>query len=375
MTATIHTRDELRTCFDGGDLLDPDRRIGDTHLELVGVEPSATGQSQGESQSTAAGSSPSADSQCRSETQTATVVSESILQARAADDLLAIMADAVDDLERVRIAMENRYRALTSDYIEGENGGRFGKGFPDTAPEAQRFASIIGPLKQLEHQAVLELGRSLRAHPLGPWIKGTPGLGEKQAGRLLAAIGDPYWNDLHYRPRTVSELWAYSGYHVLDGTAAKRAKGVKSNWSTIAKTRAYLCAESAVKAGVRKLDDCDDTEGYDTEHRHAITRYGQKYLDRRTHTAVSQPEWTAGHRHNDALRIVAKQILKDLWCAARDLAHDQHVSDAQCARAVIHELPADRDTHGPHLRVVGGHPFHPDQRVSDTQGSHVGVES
>jgi hypothetical protein len=31
----------------------------------------------------------------------------------------------------------------------------------------------------------------MRAHPLGPWVKRTTGVGEKTGARLLAAIGDP----------------------------------------------------------------------------------------------------------------------------------------------------------------------------------------
>lgn len=48
----------------------------------------------------------------------------------------------------------------------------------------------------------------------------------------------------------------------------------------------------------------------------AGSRYRQVYDLRRAHTATTQPEWTKGHSHNDALRIVAKEVLRDLWVAA-----------------------------------------------------------
>jgi hypothetical protein len=63
--------------------------------------------------------------------------------------------------------------------------------------------------------------------------------------------------------------------------------------------RAHLCAESCIK------------------QRHSP--YRTVYDDRRVHTALTHPEWTDGHSHNDGLRIVAKEILKDLWRAARDV--------------------------------------------------------
>jgi hypothetical protein len=37
------------------------------------------------------------------------------------------------------------------------------------------------------------------------------------------------------------------------------------------------------------------------------------------HTATSHPDWTDGHSHQDALRVASKEVLKDLWRAARDV--------------------------------------------------------
>jgi len=241
--------------------------------------------------------------------------------ARLADINLALLAESLDDLERTRIAAENRHRSLCQVYgLEG-------------TPEEQAAAGLVEALAGLEHQTILRLNRAMRANPLGGWVKTQRGVGEKQAARLLAAIGDPYWNTLHDRPRTVSELWAYCGLHVLPvgqscpdhhsrsaggdqfgnpdqnrsedqeggvGVAAKRRKGQKANWSATAKMRAYLIATSCIK----------QPDG---------NRYRDIYVARRAHTAVTHPDWTAGHSHNDGLRIVSKVVLKDLWIAARDL--------------------------------------------------------
>lgn len=263
-------------------------------------------------------------------------VASPIQRAARADALLLIYADLLDDLERVRIATENRVRSL-GDY-----------GLANA-----RLLDMTARLKAEEHGAELELKRALRVHPLGPWVKRTVGIGEKQGARLLAAIGDPYWNTLHDRPRTVSELWAYCGYHVLNpghvcvdphtptagvdslapshssndphggsaggdpssdtahsgvdprrsdgGVAPKRRKGQKANWNATARMRAYLCAEACMKQ--------------------RRSPYRTVYDDRRAHTASTHPEWTDGHSHNDALRVVAKEILKHLWREAKAV-HD-----------------------------------------------------
>lgn len=245
------------------------------------------------------------------------------------DPTLLMAAASVDDMEKARIAAENRYRQLTR-LDPDEDGVIRGFGLDGSHPGVAAQAAIVTGLQQLEHQAILDLQRAMRRHPLGPWVKATVGIGEKQGARLLAAVGDPYWNTLHDRPRTVSELWAYCGLHVIPsgqnflvyhdapaaedqdsghggpdthgshaGTAARRRKGQRANWSTEAKTRAYLCAVSCMK--------------------HRASPYRAVYDARRAHTAVTHPDWTDGHSHNDGLRIAAKEILKDLWRASAQL--------------------------------------------------------
>ncbi len=195
--------------------------------------------------------------------------------------LLLVYADAVDDLECVRIATENRVRSLRQ--VKGMDG----------TPEEARLAGMVDALKALEHQATLDLKRAMRAHPLGPWVKATKGVGEKQAARLLAAIGDPYWHRLHNRPRTVSELWAYCGWR----PDQKRRKGVKSNWSSVAKSCSWRIARSIVKS-----------QG----------PLAAAYYEHRERTAVTHPEWTPGHSHNDGLRFLAKRVLREMWRESRN---------------------------------------------------------
>lgn len=131
-----------------------------------------------------------------------------------ADPLLALATDVLDDLEQVRIANENRLRQLTRDEAD-KDGEERGFGLTLDHPDVARLAALVDALVKAEHDATLNLQRMVRKHQLGPWIKATKGIGEKQGARLIAAIGDPYWNDLHSRPRTVYELYAYCGYHVL----------------------------------------------------------------------------------------------------------------------------------------------------------------
>lgn len=289
---------------------------------------SGTGRTGGDDHAGTAGAAPNRPAG-------ASLTPSSVTSAPRLDDpSLNAAAALVDDLERARIAAEHRIRILTRPADEADEDGMFrGHGIPADHPTPVALRAVAEALAGVEHQAVLEMQRALRRHPLGAWVKATKGVGEKQGARLLSAIGDPYWNARDQKARTVSALWAYCGLHTLPASrpdseahpasagggqtggdpgladadiqspaawvAARRQKGVRANWSTTAKTRAYLVAVSCMKS--------------------PSSPYRAVYDARREHTALTHPEWTAGHSHNDALRIVSKRILRDLWRAARDI--------------------------------------------------------
>ncbi len=193
----------------------------------------------------------------------------------------------------------------------------------------------------------------MRAHPLGPFVARSKGVGEKQAARLLAAIGDPYINVNTQKPRTVSQLWAYCGLHTLPASqcefdtqcrsagggqtggsdpsqlhrddhqsvawvAARRKKGTKANWSADAKMRAWLIAVSCLKAGGPYREKYDARRDATVGRLHATpcVRCGPAGKPAQPGTP-----WSKGHQHADALRISSKEFLKDLWREARDLHH------------------------------------------------------
>ena len=266
---------------------------------------------------------------------------------------IQILADILDDVERIRIANENRVRQHTRDVPDADGGLRGGM-VPMDDRSIQGLTTLIDIIADAEHQAELMMKRAIRRHVLGSWIRTTVGIGEKQGARLLAAIGDPYWNDLYDRPRTVSELWAYCGYSVIKlpatdhcssetqcglvggggtasdpghdvretqrhtaGVAQFRAKGTKVNWSPAARMRAHLVAESCIKQShspYRVVYDAGRAKYADAIHMTPCRRCGPAGNPAATGTPLS-----AGHQHARALRLVAKEILRDLWVQARDI--------------------------------------------------------
>ena len=101
------------------------------------------------------------------------------MSARLADPSLMLAADVVDDLERVRIANENRLRQPTRAEVDsdGEGAVRPVRRPPDVA----RPPGIVEAMAKLEHDATLGLQRhapprsALRRPPRASRINKPPG--------------------------------------------------------------------------------------------------------------------------------------------------------------------------------------------------------
>ena len=248
-----------------------------------------------------------------------------------ADPTLALAADVLDDLETVRIANENRLRQLTRSG-EDEDGEERGFGLDETHPDVAKLSALVQMLADAEHQGVLNLNRTLRRHPLGPWVKAQKGVGEKTAARLLAVVGDPYINPQTGQPRTVSQLWAYCGH---GDPARVKFRGMSQDdlfrlGSPLAKKRTWLIATAILKAGGGEEKATRRTETIVGAPSLALTYYARKRAtEGREHATEckrcgpsgkpAQPgsPWSDAHRHADALRIVGKEFLRQLWLESK----------------------------------------------------------
>jgi hypothetical protein len=251
--------------------------------------------------------------------------------------MLSFAADVLDDLEATLLANQNRLRHLTRTEVD-KDGELRGLGRDVRDKDVARQADLVTALKAVEHKAILNLQRLMRQHPLEPWRAAQHGVGEKQFARLLAAVGDPYWNTLYGRPRTVSELWAFCGLHTVSPggdqpcadahttlVAARRQRGQRANWSTVAKSRAYLIAAKMLLCGNRELYDTRKAATEGRVHVAPCVRCGPS-----GHPGQPGSPWSAAHRHADALRIVSKWLLREMWEASRDVhLAGQRMSDAQ----------------------------------------------
>lgn len=243
------------------------------------------------------------------------------------DPSLRMAAEILSDAEDNRKANANRLRYLTRTEAD-KDGEERGLGLDESDPAVARLAALVGLLEQVEKAATKNLEIAMRQHPLGPFVKSLAGVGDKQAARLLAAVGDPYWNALAERPRLVSELWSYCGH----GDATRRpVKGMSQSdmfrlgnpeakmrlWNIAAKTVMF---NGAIKSNGSANPRSPYRDVYDTrkaategrEHATACARCGPS-----GHPAQPGSPWSDAHRHADALRIVGKEILRDLWHEAK----------------------------------------------------------
>ena len=263
----------------------------------------------------------------------------------------------LDDLERVRIMNSNRIGALQRSY---------GEPLP-------HLVEIANPLNEAEHLAELELVRAWRKHPLAPWAKAIRGLGEKSIARLIAEIGSPaigskgHWEtsaaegngaigdpdtqgaeapdlgaisetddqpseapegkknrewiiDEHFE-RTVSQLWAYCG--VGDPARSRIPKGaVQSDLLRRGKPRAkkqlYLIATGLLKSGIRAGEPISPWGEFYVAARQ---RYAERIHEEPCapcHASAGDP-WKPGHQHMAALRLMEKELLKEMWKEDRKL--------------------------------------------------------
>ena len=240
--------------------------------------------------------------------------------------LLRLEARDLEDVMQTRIRASNRNGA----FLRANDG--------DCGVDDEDASKLLA---NTEKQYLKNLTSTMR-ELVGPHMQAflaTPGIGDKLASRLLGEIGHPviafpkHWEErpdakgtdadpkrvlIEDEPfeRMVSQLWTYCGY----GDAKnQRRKGMTQE-------EAFLCGNPRAKSLVYLMSvNCMKMTGESDKNGVAKARspYRNVYEEAKAHYETTRPEWTPGHRHSAALRKVSKEILKDLWIAAKaDLAEE-----------------------------------------------------
>jgi hypothetical protein len=135
------------------------------------------------------------------------------------------------------------------------------------------------------------------------WITSIRGLKEGSlAAGLLAQIDDIS------KFATVSKLWAFSGYKVVDGKADKGSKGEQgSGGNRRLKSIAYLIVDQFIKQQTNVYVDI-----YYDEKLRLRKKFPEKIKDEN-----GKWKYNDGHIHNMAMRKVAKIFLQHVWLVWR----------------------------------------------------------
>ena len=142
------------------------------------------------------------------------------------------------------------------------------------------------------------------------YLKHIKGIGPSLAGGLISTIENIKKFD------TISALWAYFGYHVIDGKAPKKQKGKESNWNQKARSMCYLIGEQFFRQRSPVFRELIDTE----KERQLSRKYKKGELAK-SYKGYSKDDihLSKGHAQNRAFRKAVKIFLQTVWVKWREL--------------------------------------------------------
>lgn len=195
------------------------------------------------------------------------------------DNPLRWLADSYMQVQRVRLAMENRLRA----YAQGFDPG-------DVQVQHATTIAVIENLEQAEKLLAKDMNKAVKDHPAWPWLGQVRGVSGILGCKLLGLL------DVH-KARHVSGFWKFCGLAVVNGERDRLVKGEKAPYSKRAKVVLYLIASSFLRSN---------------------SPFRRVYDDARVYYEATRPDWTAGRQHNAAMRKMEKVFLQCLWVVWRE---------------------------------------------------------
>ena len=204
-----------------------------------------------------------------------------------ANELLRALVDLRDrQIQKGRIQFGNRVGAL-------ERGDDNGHSQQLLVAERwmQRFADMESELDK-------DIAKEVANYPIYEYVSEVKGIGPMLAAKMIAMI------DIGNSP-TISALWRYSGYGVVNGERERPVKGEKLHYNKRLKSTIYLIGGSFLKCGSPYRDIYDTSKEF--------------YTRTKVNLPNDEPDWTKLHIHRSALRKMVKLFLSHLWVTWRQL--------------------------------------------------------
>ena len=240
------------------------------------------------------------------------IVSQSRID-RSIESLIAsTLGFRIDADEKDRKKVFAQAKALRLDVEKGA-----GSTAPTTlAPLILTSAATRAQWDTLRAEAEKEMRRLATQLPVYAFAKGVKGFGDLGLAVICAEAGIPLGDY-----RTVSGLWKRMGLAVINGERQRRktdrAAAAEHGYSPMRRAEVWsICSDSMFRHQWRAATD-EQAGG-------PKGPYGEVYARRRLRTdprieatadlpAGDPAKWTKGRCHNDARRIMTKELLKDLW--------------------------------------------------------------
>ncbi len=184
--------------------------------------------------------------------------------------------------------------------------------------------TFVEPWQDVEDEYAKAAGKLVRKLPIWrKYLQFVNGIADRLGAKLVGEIGDIGHFD------TISKLWAFSGYRVMDdGRAQRREAGKKSNWNATLKETCYLIGEQFVRSGAETERHgpsfgrllYDRAKKADREkHPVPVPRLDKKGQPAKDRDGKSINDYSDGHIHARAKRKAVKIFLGCLWLAWREI--------------------------------------------------------
>ncbi len=190
------------------------------------------------------------------------------------DTLLRTLVDLRDrQIQKARIQFGNRLSAIERGDDESDDRQR---------SVLERYHKRF---QDIEKELDADIKEQVAEHPIYEQVSAVKGIGPGLAAKLIAMI------DIERAP-TISSLWRFAGYAVINGERERPTKGEKLHYNKRLKTTCYLVATAFLRAN---------------------SPYRRVYDEAKAYYEANRPDWTKGHRHNAANRKMIKVFLSHLW--------------------------------------------------------------